>query len=58
MKNELEICRLMNESAVMKRELEQKEKTIEEFNKKLKTVPGADKEFMTRLGQRIEGKTE
>ena len=50
MKNELEICRLMNESAVMKRELEQKEKTIEEFNKKLKTVPGADKEFMTRLG--------
>ena len=49
MKNELEICRLTNESAVMKRELEQKEKTIEEFNKKIKTHPGADKEFMTRL---------
>jgi hypothetical protein len=28
MKNEIEICRLVNECSVMKRELEQKEKTI------------------------------
>ena len=33
MKNEIEICRLVNECAVMKKELEQKEKTIEDLQK-------------------------
>ena len=35
MKNELEVCKLVNECSVMKRELEQKEKTIEDLSKDL-----------------------
>lgn len=33
MKNEIEICKLVNDCAVMKRELEQKEKTIEDLTR-------------------------
>ena len=43
MKNEIEICKLVNECAVMKRELEQKEKTIEDLNKDLDQKSGQDK---------------
>lgn len=33
MKNELEICKLINETAVIKRELEQKEKSIDDISR-------------------------
>jgi len=43
MKNEIEICKLVNECAVMKRELEQKEKTIDDLGKELAKESGQDK---------------
>ena len=43
MKNELEICRLVNECSVLKRELEQKEKAIEDLSKDVNQKSGFDK---------------
>lgn len=56
MKNEIEICKLMNECAVLKRELEQKEKTICELNKKVKENNGTDRLLEKRVSDRIDNK--
>lgn len=58
MKNEIEICRLFNECAVMKRELEQKEKTIEDLHKDLALKSGSDKALEKRVNERIQNKQE
>jgi hypothetical protein len=56
MKNEIEICRLVNECAVMKRELEQKEKTIEDLNKDMALKSGNDRALEKRVLERIDHK--
>ena len=58
MKNELEICRLVNECSVMKRELEQKEKTIEDLGRELGQKTGSDKILEKRVMERVENKLE
>jgi len=56
MKNEIEICRLVNECSVMKRELDQKEKTIEDLSKDVASKTGNDKIVEGKLKDRIEKK--
>jgi len=58
MKNELDLCRLMNECAVMKRELEQKEKTVEDLAKEALAKSGNDKGLEFRNNSKMNGKVE
>lgn len=58
MKNELEVCRLVNECAVMKRELEQKEKTIEDLTKDVANKSGNEIILEKRIKDRIDNKVE
>ncbi len=56
MKNEVEICRLINETAVLKRELEQKEKVCEDLAKDLEKRSVNDEELKRIVNERIEQK--
>eukprot|EP00347_Sterkiella_histriomuscorum_P020386 403338000 len=58
MKNEIEICKLINETAVIKRELEQKEKYIEDIAKDIDQRSVSDPELQKRVQQRIENKQD
>lgn len=58
MKNELEVCKLVNECAVMKRELEQKEKTIEDLTKDVTMKSGNEMVLEKRIKDRIDNKVE
>jgi chromosome segregation ATPase len=58
MKNELEVCKLVNECAVMKRELEQKEKTIEDLTKDVGGNKGNEMVLESRIKERIDNKVE
>lgn len=58
MKNELEICKLVNETAVLKRELEQKEKYVEDMARDLDQRSVQDPELQRRVEQRVQGKQE
>ena len=58
MKNEIELCRLVNECAVMKRELEQKEKTVEDLKKQNMQKSGNDRALQQRIEDRIQHKQE
>mmetsp|Transcript_48391 Transcript_48391/g.35604 ORF Transcript_48391/g.35604 Transcript_48391/m.35604 type:complete len:94 (+) Transcript_48391:1442-1723(+) len=56
MKNEIEICKLVNECSIMKRELEQKEKTIEDLAKDVAQKSGNDKIVEGKIKERIDQK--
>ena len=58
MRNELEVCRLVNECAVLKRELEQKEKTTEDLSKEIAVKSGNDKVLEKRINDRINHKID
>jgi peptidoglycan hydrolase CwlO-like protein len=58
MKNEIEVCKLVNECAIMKRELEQKEKTIEDLQKDVKNKSDTNETLQIKLNQKIEGKQQ
>lgn len=49
MKNEIEICKLINETAVIKRELEQKEKYVEDIAKDIDEKSVRDEDLKKKI---------
>ena len=58
MKNEIEICRVFNQTSVMKRELDQKEKTVEDLHKDMNEKSDQDKVLEEKINNRIKTKEE
>ena len=56
MKNEIEICKLINETAVLKRELEQKEKYVEDLSKDIDKRSLNDRDLVSKVSTRVEQK--
>jgi hypothetical protein len=56
MRNEIELCRLINETAVVKRELEQKEKYVDDIAKDIDHRSAHDQDLNSRIKARIQGK--
>ena len=58
MKNEIEICKLINETAVLKRELEQKEKYVEDLSKDIDKRSLNDRDLVSKVSTRVEQKQQ
>ncbi|CDW75938.1 UNKNOWN [Stylonychia lemnae] len=58
MKNEIEMCKLVNQTSVMKRELEQKEKYIEDMAKDINQRSVQDEDLQKKIKDRMEEKTQ
>ena len=58
MKNEIEMCKLVNETANVKRELELKEKVVQEMYREINERSAKDQDLMAKVNDRIDGKQQ